>query len=229
MGDRLEYINHYFRIYSMILKRIRLIMLLYCDVRVVCISLYTNSNLEGVLIVKVIALLRGVMPTGKNRIPKMTDLVEILENAGFKDVQTYIQSGNVLLETNLSYSETASKIHNTIFQEIGAELSVIIKTKEEFAIAIEENPFDDSYDFSRIHLVFTNNEIDSAKVKNLNDTVFEGEILSAGNECFYMYLPRDAVRKRLNNKYITKQIPIYIVDLMNNFNIIRNKCTFDVI
>lgn len=169
---------------------------------------------------KVIALLRGVMPTGKNKIPKMTDLVEIIENAGFKHVQTYIQSGNVLLETNLSHSETASKIHNVIFQEIGAELSVIIKTKEEFAIAIEENPFNDSYDFSRIHLVFTNNQIDNVKVKKLNETVFEGEIFKAGNECFYMYLPRDATKKRLNNNYLERQMGI--VATTRKLNVVKH-------
>lgn len=155
---------------------------------------------------QVIALLRGVMPTGKNKIPKMIDLVEILENVGFEHVQTYIQSGNILLETDLSDSETASKIHNIIFQKIGAELSVIIKTKEEFEIAIKENPFDDSYDLSRIHLVFTNNNIDNVKIKKLKETVFEGEIFSSGNECFYMYLPRDATKKRLNNNYLERQI-----------------------
>lgn len=157
---------------------------------------------------KVIALLRGVMPTGKNRIPKMANLVKILENSGFQYVQTYIQSGNILLETNLSYSETASKIHEVILQEIGAELSVVIKTKEEFATAIKENPFDDTYDFSRIHLVFTNTPIDNSKVRKLNETVFEGEIFSAGNECFYMYLPRDARKKRLNNNYLERHIDI---------------------
>ena len=51
---------------------------------------------------EVIALLRGVTPTGKNRIPKMSFLVEILEKVGLKKVKTYIQSGNVILETELS-------------------------------------------------------------------------------------------------------------------------------
>ena len=37
---------------------------------------------------EIIALLRGVMPTGTNRIPKMTFLVEILEKAGLKNVKT---------------------------------------------------------------------------------------------------------------------------------------------
>lgn len=45
---------------------------------------------------KYIVLLRGVMPTGKNKL-KMADLREKLTRAGYEDVQSYIQSGNVLL------------------------------------------------------------------------------------------------------------------------------------
>ena len=55
---------------------------------------------------EVIALLRGVTPTGKNRIPKMSFLVETLEKVGLKKVKTYIQSGNVILETELSKGKT---------------------------------------------------------------------------------------------------------------------------
>ena len=57
---------------------------------------------------EVIALLRGVTPTGKNRIPKMSFLVEILEKVGLKKVKTYIQSGNVILETELSKGKQES-------------------------------------------------------------------------------------------------------------------------
>ena len=78
---------------------------------------------------QVIALLRGVTPTGKNRIPKMSFLVEILEKVGLKKIKTYIQSGNVILERELSKGETVKLIHDTIAKEIGADLSVIIKKK----------------------------------------------------------------------------------------------------
>ena len=115
---------------------------------------------------EVIALLRGVTPTGKNRIPKMSFLVEILEKVGLKKVKTYIQSGNVILETELSKGETAKLIHDTIAKEIGADLSVIIKEKNQLQIAIEENPFNENYDFSRIHLVFTNDSMGEDELKN---------------------------------------------------------------
>jgi len=48
-----------------------------------------------------IVLLRGVMPTGKNRIPKMAVLQEILLSE-FDNVRTYIQSGNIVLTSNKS-------------------------------------------------------------------------------------------------------------------------------
>lgn len=169
---------------------------------------------------RIIALLRGVTPNGKNRIPKMSYLVEILEDSGFKQVETYIQSGNILLETNLSHSETASKIHDLIFEKIGAELSVIIKTKEELEGAIKENPFDDTYDFSRIHLVFTNDNIDDVKLKKVREIAFDGEIFFNGSECFYMYLPRDASKKKLNNNYLERQLGI--VCTTRKLNVIKH-------
>ena len=52
--------------------------------------------------------MRGVTPTGKNRIPKMSFLVEILEKVGLKKVKTYIQSGNVILERELSKGKQES-------------------------------------------------------------------------------------------------------------------------
>lgn len=59
--------------------------------------------------VQYLALLRGVMPTGPNRIPKMSDLVQMLEQSGLDNVSSYIQSGNVICETSLP----AEELHNT--------------------------------------------------------------------------------------------------------------------
>lgn len=157
---------------------------------------------------QVIALLRGVMPTGKNRISRMADLVEILEEAGFRHVQTYIQSGNILLETELPQAETAQRIHDAIFEKLGADFSVILKTKAQLAAAIRENPFDDTYDISRIHLVFTNDCAASDKVEDLKAVTFAGEEFFAGSACFYLYLPRDAEKKTLNTNYLERRLGI---------------------
>ena len=69
-------------------------------------------------------LLRGVTPTGKNRVP-MAELRAALSDAGLLDVQTYIQSGNVIAKSALAQSSLESFVHEVIFREIGADIAVI--------------------------------------------------------------------------------------------------------
>ena len=130
---------------------------------------------------KVIALLRGITPTGKNRIPKMSYLAQILQEAGFQNVKTYIQSGNIILDTKLSEKETEERIHNTILKKIGANLSVIIKRPNQLQIAVKENPFDETHEYSRIHLVFTNDSIEKTKIEELKNRNFEEEKFMIGS------------------------------------------------
>lgn len=59
---------------------------------------YNKKKEERNTSMEMIALLRGVTPTGKNRIPKMSELVTNLSNAGFNNVRTYIQSGNIIID-----------------------------------------------------------------------------------------------------------------------------------
>ena len=157
---------------------------------------------------KKIIFLRGVTPTGTNRIPKMSYLVEILTEVGFLNVQTYIQSGNILLESELSDEEIRKLVHDTILDKIGADLSIIIKEINQLEIATQENPFDNTYDSSRIHLVFTNEEIPESTLTELSRENFGDEEFYGGHECCYLYLPRDARKKRLNTNYLEKKFGI---------------------
>ncbi|MGT2923789.1 DUF1697 domain-containing protein [Streptococcus caviae] len=157
---------------------------------------------------KKVILLRGVTPTGQNRIPKMAYLAEILTEAGFENVWTYIQSGNAVLETNLPDEAVRKLVHDTILKKIGADLSVIIKTPDQLGSAARENPFDETHDFSRIHLVLTNDGLDTEILKSLSQTDFGDEEFYIGNECLYLYLPRDARKKRLNTNFLEKRLGI---------------------
>ncbi|MCO4626002.1 hypothetical protein Si039_01789 [Streptococcus infantarius subsp. infantarius] len=157
---------------------------------------------------KKVALLRGVTPVGQNRIPKMTYLVEILTEAGLENVKTYIQSGNIVFETDLADNAICTLIHDTIKKKIGADLSVVLKEQPQLTTAIIENTFDEIYDVSRVHLVFTNDQFSQDKLADLLETDFGDEILRAGSECLYLYLPREAKKKRLNTNYLEKQLYI---------------------
>lgn len=155
---------------------------------------------------KKVALLRGVTPIGKNKIPKMSYLVEILTEVGLTSVQTYIQSGNIICETDLANEQLSQLIHQTIKEKIVAELAVIITNQSELAQAIAENPFGEDYDSSRIHLVFTNNKINREKLNELLHQDFGDEKLCQRSQCLYLYLPRDAQKKKLNTNFLEKRL-----------------------
>ncbi len=85
-------------------------------------------------------LLRGVMPTGRNRVP-MAELRVALSKAGLLDVQTYIQSGNVIAQTELTQSSLEALVHEVILREIGADLAVIARTHAQLKQVMAGNPF----------------------------------------------------------------------------------------
>ncbi|EHI75477.1 Uncharacterized protein conserved in bacteria [Streptococcus criceti] len=87
-------------------------------------------------------------------------------------------------------------------------MSVIIKNPEQLAKAAQENPFSETYDSSRIHLVFTNDTISSSKLAELLAQDFGDEALYAGSQCLYMYLPREAKKKKLNTNFLEKTLGI---------------------
>lgn len=98
--------------------------------------------------VQYLALFRSVMPTGSNRIPKMSDLVQLLGTSGLDNVSSYSQSGNVICETSISAKELARHIHQLILEKIGANLAIIVKEKSDLEKAILQNPFAEELDSS---------------------------------------------------------------------------------
>ena len=103
-----------------------------------------------------IILLRGVMPTGKNRLP-MAQLREVVSAAGYGRVRTWIQSGNLLLDSEQGRQETASCIRALIREQIGPDLAVVIRTPEEIQKVLDGNPFGEGFLPERVFLCLPGN------------------------------------------------------------------------
>jgi uncharacterized protein (DUF1697 family) len=86
-----------------------------------------------------IALLRGINLGARNRIA-MPALRERLGAAGFDDVQTYVQSGNVVLRSSLSAEKLARAVEREITDAFGLEVAVLTRTRTQLAKVLEHNP-----------------------------------------------------------------------------------------
>ncbi|MEK5231918.1 DUF1697 domain-containing protein [Lysinibacillus sp. FSL K6-0232] len=87
-----------------------------------------------------IALLRGINVGGHNKI-KMAALREALQTLALHNIQTYIQSGNILFESSESEAVLQQQIHATIQEVFAITSTVIIRTAEEFQAIVKECPF----------------------------------------------------------------------------------------
>ena len=89
----------------------------------------------------VICFLRGVNVTGKNMI-KMEQLRALCESLGLRNVQTYIQSGNVVFRTKSRNSAAlATRIEKTIEERFGFRPHVMLRTSQELRGVVTRNPF----------------------------------------------------------------------------------------
>ncbi len=90
---------------------------------------------------KYIALLRGINVSGQKPI-KMAELKNHFEDLGYKNVTTYIQSGNVLFDSKNSNSDTlANEIADKIKQQYGWDVPVIVIGSDYLKLISENNPF----------------------------------------------------------------------------------------
>ncbi|GGL60605.1 DUF1697 domain-containing protein [Sporolactobacillus putidus] len=87
-----------------------------------------------------LALLRGINVGGKNKI-KMADLRHVLESIGLNRVETYIQSGNVLFESDDEEDTLRKKIENEIETIFGFPVVVVLRTAAELERVIRVCPF----------------------------------------------------------------------------------------
>src|SRR5919201_3050471 len=86
-----------------------------------------------------IVLLRGINLGARNRI-SMPDLRELLGGAGFEDVRTYLQSGNVVLSSTASPKRVARECEALIADRLGLEIQVVVRTRNELAKVVKRNP-----------------------------------------------------------------------------------------
>ncbi|WP_336067315.1 DUF1697 domain-containing protein [Mesoflavibacter sp. CH_XMU1404-2] len=91
-----------------------------------------------------VAFLRGINVGGHHKI-LMKDLRELLNSIGFKDVKTYIQSGNVIFKSDVeNNSLLEEKILNIIKDKYNYNIDVVVKQPQDIQAILDNSPFDQS-------------------------------------------------------------------------------------
>ena len=144
-----------------------------------------------------IVLLRGINLGARNRV-SMPELRKALERDGFQDVQTYLQSGNVVLASDASSEEVADRCHRRIARAFKLQIDVVTRTRDELAAVIDRNPLAKvARDPKRYQVSFLARELDAAMLAELAELAVAPERLVAIGRELYAWHPRGVARSKL--------------------------------
>jgi len=168
---------------------------------------------------KYVALLRGIN-AGKNRRVDMKRLRELFESLGFENVSTYINSGNVLFESDKKQREAGARIVSGLKKEFGFDIQALVKTEKEvreIAAAIPSEWQNDSRQRTDVAYLF--GEIDSKKTL--------GQLPVKKEHIDVRYTPGaiywNVERKNYNKSQLNRLIghPLYQLMTVRNVNTAR--------
>jgi uncharacterized protein (DUF1697 family) len=145
-----------------------------------------------------IALIRGIN-VGRAKRVAMADLRALLEDLGYGDVRTLLNSGNVVFTTpRAAAGDAAARIEKALATKLGVSARVTVLTAAELAAAITDNPLlQVADDPSRFLVAFLNNPADRPKVNSLMKQDWTAEVLAIGARVAYLWCADGILASRL--------------------------------
>ena len=157
-----------------------------------------------------ISILRGINVAGRNPI-KMNALREIFIQLGFSDVQSYIQSGNLIFKSDVTDSESIEKaISEQILKTFGFVVPVLVMQREELRNTIKNNPYlnDSSKDPAYLHITFLSVQPDKEFIDKISSGNYKPDEYYFGEKAIYLYCPIGYGNTKLSNTFFEKKLKI---------------------
>ena len=167
-----------------------------------------------------IALLRGVNVGGKNRLA-MDDLVKAFSDLGCLNVQTYIQSGNVVFAAPAAVARRLPPLlSKRIAERFGIVSPVVVRSAKELAEVVAGNPFVGAgADEKTLHVVFLASEPDERLLRKLDPRRSPGDSFLVVRREIYLYLPKGVARTKLTTAYFDSALAT--TSTMRNWRTVR--------
>lgn len=161
-----------------------------------------------------IILLRGVMPTGKNKVP-MAPLRAALETAGLRDVRTYIQSGNVIAATKLDQASVEGLVHQVIKQQFGGDIKVLARSPSYFIDAMKNNPFN-GHDPSKLYFTFLGARPEAPLLQSFHTLDHAPDQVRVVGDMTYVLCATKYSDLKANNNFVERKLKVAATT--RNFN-----------
>ncbi len=155
-----------------------------------------------------VAMLRSVNVGGRNRVG-MDALRALVESAGYRDVATYVQSGNVVLSGRGTPKSVGRAIEERMASSLGISVPVLVRSKPQWGALLARTPFSSrALDPKTLHVTFLAETPDPEAVEALvadADRFGDDRARVVGGEVF-LHCPTGYGRTKLNNTYLERRL-----------------------
>lgn len=141
----------------------------------------------------------------------MADLRAAMLELDLKNVQTYIQSGNIIFNSPINSTITLSEqIANKIFEKFGFDVPVITLTVEEIQDAVVENPMIDHPDIenNKMHITFLSDVPRPELQAFITRQDYSPELFYINKKVIYLYCPVNYGNTKLSNNYFENKLKV---------------------
>lgn len=156
----------------------------------------------------------------------MADLTAVFSEAGFRDVKTYIQSGNIVFESQPESEPVLSEIiSNRISSRFGLAVPVLVRSLERLQHIADLLPFQasDGFDHKHLYITLLAGMPEPATLNRLNEEDFHPDRFHIVEDAVYLYCPSGYGKTRLNNTFWEKKTGLTATT--RNLQTIQKLCT----
>ncbi|PJZ70890.1 hypothetical protein CH373_06395 [Leptospira perolatii] len=157
-----------------------------------------------------IALLRGINVSGQ-KIIKMDHLKSLFEALPFQNVRTYIQSGNVIFQTESSASEKIrEQIEKHLEKNLGFQVKTILRTRKELESAVKRIPFQEN-EYSKenkLYISFLSQKPNAGLVEKLISFNNEIDEFRPSGKEIYIVCKKGYGKSVFSNQFLEKKLDL---------------------
>jgi uncharacterized protein (DUF1697 family) len=129
----------------------------------------------------------------------MPALREALTAAAFENVRTYVQSGNVLVDSPLKPADVRGHVERLLADEFGLSVPVVTRTRDDLARIVESNPLPEAADDpKRYQVSFLSGPLEAEAIERLRQLALPQEQFLAGTGELYAWHPDGIARSKLS-------------------------------
>ena len=166
--------------------------------------------IKSIIMKRYVAILRGINVSGQKLI-KMDALKQHMQDLGFTNVSTYIQSGNIMFESeDGSAPNLADQISHKIYKEFGFQVPVIVKSAGELTAILRNNPFVNSRheDIDILHVIFLLEQPKQDLLSKIEPLAYKPDEYEVVGDTVYLCCPNGYGRTKLNNNFFENRLKL---------------------